>query len=100
MKKISTLTFISIALFVTGCTVKPYVTTNPTMAYNLTGINITELNTSKVCTSSENNDVSVRHAAQIANFSKVYAVDNQIEWSTHLFGPPTISSQCTIVYGK
>ena len=100
----SNLLIISAALatmmFTSACTSKPFVRTGNVMSYDMTDVDISTLKSSKVCTSSENNDVSVRYAAEVAGFSKVYAVDNEIEMESHLFGADTVRSRCTIIYGR
>ncbi len=99
MKKILTIS-LSVALFlVTGCAVKPHIATSSIMSYDLTGVDITTLVSSKVCTSSESNDVSVRHAAEIAGIKTVYGVDTEVTWTSQLSGPDLVTSQCTIIYG-
>jgi len=82
-----------------GCSSKTYVSTSPIMSYDLTGVDITTLKTSKVCLSDENTDVSVRHAAELANISYVYGVDDHTIYETHLFKAPTVKSRCIIIYG-
>ena len=100
MKRILTISLACAAIFMTGCTQKPYVATSPIMTYDLTDVDITTLKESKVCTSSESRDVSVRHAAQTAGFNKVYGVDTEVTWQRQLFGPDLMTQKCTIVYGK
>ena len=89
-----------LALFMSACTSKPFVATSNIMSYDMTGVDVSTLKTSRVCTDSENKDVSVRHAAQIAGFSKVYAVDNERVMASHLSGPDTVESVCIVIYGK
>ena len=98
--KILISSMLAVMVFSVGCTSKPFITTGSIMSYDMTDVDIGTLKSSKVCTTSENNDVSVRNAAEIAGFSKVYAVDNEIEMESHLFGADTISSRCTIIYGR
>jgi len=86
-------------LFFSGCAPKTYVSTSPIMSYDLTGVDITTLKSSKVCFDGENTDVSVRHAAEIAGIKTVYAVDDHTIYETHLFSGPTVKSSCTIIYG-
>ena len=86
-------------LLLSGCAPKTYVSTSPIMSYDLTGIDITTLKTSKVCLSDENTDVSVRHAAEVANISYVYGVDDHTIYETHLFKAPTVKNRCIIIYG-
>ena len=100
MKKITLLVIPMAFLFLTGCAPKTYVTTSPIMTYDLTGVDITSLKASKVCLTSENTDVSVRHAAEVAKMKYVYAVDNNTVYETHLFSGPTVKNSCIIVYGS
>ena len=100
MKKISIISLSAIIILMTGCTVKPYVSTSPIMSYDLTGVDITTLKSSKVCTSDDSKDVSVRHAAELAGMHTVYGVDTEVNWKSQLFGKDIVTSQCTIVYGK
>lgn len=88
-----------LSFLVSGCAVKPYVHTSPIMKYDFTGVDITTLKNSKVCTTGKSKDVSVRRAAALAGIKTVYAVDNNTVYKTHLFGAPTVASQCVIVYG-
>jgi len=99
-KNILVITLLALSIFMSACTSKPFVATSRTMNYDMTGIDISGLKTSKVCTDSDNKDVSVRHAAQIAGFSKVYAVDHETVMASHLFGQDTVESICTVIYGK
>ena len=98
--KILISTMLAAMMFSAGCTSKPFVNTGSIMSYDMTDIDISTLKSSKTCTTSENNDVSVRHTAEVAGFSKVYAVDNEIEMESHLFGADTVKSRCTIIYGR
>ena len=100
MKKMTLLALPVALLLFTGCAPKTYISTSPLMAYDLTDVNITTLKTSKVCLTSENTDVSVRHAAEIAKIKHVYAVDNHTVYETHLFSGPTVKYSCIIVYGS
>jgi len=100
MKKILILTLSLVAIFITGCTQKPYVATSPIMSYDLTNVDITTLKSSKVCTTEESRDVSVRHAAEKAGIKTVYGVDNESHWRQQLSGPDILTKQCTIIYGK
>jgi len=100
MKNILIISLSATVLLISGCAQKPYVSTSPVMTYDLTGVDISTLTESKVCTSSESKDVSVRKAAQKAGFSTVYGVDTEVTWTTQLFGPDLMTQQCTIIYGK
>jgi len=99
-KNILIITLVVLSIFMSACTSKPFVSTADIMSYDMTGVDVSNLKTSKVCTDSDNKDVSVRHAAQIAGFNKVYAVDNETVMASHLFGPDTVESICTVIYGK
>lgn len=100
MKRILIVSLSAAALLMTGCAGKPRVSTAAIMSYDLTGVDISTLKSSKVCTSSENNDVSVRRAAELGGMSKVYGVDTEINYRVQVYGPDKVTSQCTIVYGK
>jgi len=99
MKKYIPLSILIIATpFIIGCTPK-YVETSPIMKYNLTNVNISQLRSHKLCTTSESRDVSIPAIAKAANFKYVYAIDREEEWQSHLWGPDTIEQICVTAYG-
>jgi len=97
--KLKVLMTLSAVVLFSGCAPKTFINTSPIMSYDLTNVDISTLKSSKVCSDGSNTDTSVRHAAEIANMSIVYGVDNHVVYETHLFGGPTVKSRCVIVYG-
>ena len=90
---------VSGVVLLAGCTPK-YIQTSGNMQYDITDVNVSTLQSKKICNNGSNKDISVTRIAKEANFTHVYAMDKEIVYTKPLFGLPKIDYICITAYGK